>query len=218
VQSLILRSLIVLGKDAKQFFAETDSLPHVARAGDMLYVIGFLVGLILWGFAIVWFVVAVVMIATSGGFPFNMGWWGFIFPVGQLPLFLPKNRGAMLMNFASGVFTLLTITIGEELESRFFKVLSCVSDMLSHPDLALQRLLTPVSYGAGAHRSMRPNVAGCRCWDSAAVDHRQDVFRTLFRYGFVPEKKTWPKRGWVRGGKSSIKSRDVRCDTWLSQF
>ena len=26
-----------------------------------------------------------------------------------------------------GVFTLLTIAIGEELESRFFKVLSCVS-------------------------------------------------------------------------------------------
>jgi tellurite resistance protein TehA-like permease len=48
----------------------------------MFYVIGFLIGLILWGFAIVWFIVAVVMIATSGGFPFNMGWWGFIFPVG----------------------------------------------------------------------------------------------------------------------------------------
>jgi tellurite resistance protein TehA-like permease len=31
----------------------------------------------------VWFIVAVMMIATSGGFPFNMGWWGFIFPVGK---------------------------------------------------------------------------------------------------------------------------------------
>jgi tellurite resistance protein TehA-like permease len=47
----------------------------------MFYVVGFLIGLILWGFAIVWFIVAVV-IATSGGFLFNMGWWGFIFPVG----------------------------------------------------------------------------------------------------------------------------------------
>lgn len=42
-----------------------------------------MVGLILWGFALVWFVVALIMIATSGRFPFNMGWWGFIFPVGQ---------------------------------------------------------------------------------------------------------------------------------------
>ncbi|KAK5951412.1 hypothetical protein OHC33_007468 [Knufia fluminis] len=119
-------SLIVLGKDAKQFFSETNSLPHVTHAGEMLYVIGFVVGLILWGFAVVWFVVAVIMIATSGGFPFNMGWWGFIFPIGQLSLFLPKKLGAMLMTFASGVFTLLTMTIGEELESRFFKILSCV--------------------------------------------------------------------------------------------
>jgi len=37
----------------------------------------------MWGFSIVWFFVAVAMIATSGGFPFNMGWWGFIFPVGM---------------------------------------------------------------------------------------------------------------------------------------
>jgi Voltage-dependent anion channel len=49
----------------------------------VFYIAGFLVGIILWGFAIVWFIVAVIMIATSGGFPFNMGWWGFIFPVGQ---------------------------------------------------------------------------------------------------------------------------------------
>ena len=54
----------------------------VTGAGEIFYTVGFLVGLILWGFAIVWLVVAVAMIATSGGFPFNMGWWGFIFPVG----------------------------------------------------------------------------------------------------------------------------------------
>lgn len=92
MQSLIFHSLIVLGKDAKQFFPETNSLPHVAHAGDMLYVIGFVVGLILWGFAIAWFVVAVIMIATSGGFPFNMGWWGFIFPVGQFPFSVPRGE------------------------------------------------------------------------------------------------------------------------------
>lgn len=99
-------SIISLGKLAKRLFPSTHSLPHVAHAGDVFYIAGFLVGIILWGFAIVWFIVAVITIATSGGFPFNMGWWGFIFPV--------------------GVFTLLTMTIGEELESRFFKVTSCV--------------------------------------------------------------------------------------------
>ena len=78
----------MLGKNAMHIFSGRNSLPHVAYAGDMLYVVGFLMGLILWGFAIVWFVVAVVMIATSDGFPFNMSWWGFIFPVGQLSLSL----------------------------------------------------------------------------------------------------------------------------------
>jgi tellurite resistance protein TehA-like permease len=76
-------SIILLGKLAQRLFPATHSLSKVANAGDVFYVVGFLTGLILWGFAIVWFIVAVGMIATSGGFPFNMGWWGFIFPVGQ---------------------------------------------------------------------------------------------------------------------------------------
>ena len=72
-------------------FPATHALPHVTNipVGEVLYTVSVLLGLILWGFAIVWFFVAVMMIARSGGFPFNMGWWGFIFPVGEwLPLFL----------------------------------------------------------------------------------------------------------------------------------
>ena len=75
--------ILLLGKLAHSLFPVTHSLPKVAHAGDFFYVVGFLVSLILWGFSVVWFIVAVVMIATSGGFPFNMGRWGFIFPVGQ---------------------------------------------------------------------------------------------------------------------------------------
>lgn len=77
---------MVLGKLARNLFPVTHSLSKVKDAGDLFYAVGFLVGLILWGFSIVWFFVAVVMIATSGGFPFNMGWWGFIFPVGKSSL------------------------------------------------------------------------------------------------------------------------------------
>lgn len=78
--------MLSLGKLAKRLFIETHSLPHVqTHPGDIFYIVGVLLGLILWGFAIVWFVVSVMMIAVSGGFPFNMGWWGFIFPVGTAP-------------------------------------------------------------------------------------------------------------------------------------
>ena len=76
-------SIIVLGRLAKRIFPLTQTLPHVERAGDVFYIVGIIMGLILWGFAIVWFVVAVIMMAISGRFPFNMGWWGFIFPVGK---------------------------------------------------------------------------------------------------------------------------------------
>jgi tellurite resistance protein TehA-like permease len=86
---LTVLSIISLGKVAKQLFPVTHSLPHVAHAGDVFYIIGVAVGLILWGFAIVWFVVAVFMIVLARRFPFNMGWWGFIFPVGQYSLRSP---------------------------------------------------------------------------------------------------------------------------------
>jgi tellurite resistance protein TehA-like permease len=72
-----------LGKVAKELFPLVEAIPHVKTSpGDIFYIVGVLVGIILWGFAIVWFVVAVMMISLSGGFPFNMGWWGFIFPIG----------------------------------------------------------------------------------------------------------------------------------------
>jgi tellurite resistance protein TehA-like permease len=80
--------IIGLSKLAKHLFPLRDSIPHLVSnpkgglAGDILYTVSILLGLILWGFALVWFGVAMMMIATAGRFPFNMGWWGFIFPVG----------------------------------------------------------------------------------------------------------------------------------------
>jgi len=99
-------SLIALGKVARHNFPITGTIPKVANAGEIFYIIGLIAGIILWGFALIWFLIAIIMIATAFPFPFNMGWWGFVFPV--------------------GVFTLLTISIGEECEFKFFKILSCV--------------------------------------------------------------------------------------------
>ena len=73
---------IILGKLAKTLYVAEHAFPHVERPGDVFYVTGLLLGLVLWGFAIMWFAVAAAMIATSGTFPFNMGWWGFVFPIG----------------------------------------------------------------------------------------------------------------------------------------
>lgn len=96
-----------------------------------------MLGIILWGSAFIWFLVAAIMMGVSGKFPFSLGSWGFIFPVGELFallfLHIRKNLAYSYCCILIGVFTLLTILIGEELESRIFKVFSCVSENLSIP-------------------------------------------------------------------------------------
>jgi tellurite resistance protein TehA-like permease len=95
---------MMLGKVAKDVFPKTGTLHPLA--GDFLYIIGFAVALIFWGFGLVWFFFAVASISRSK-FPFNMGWWGFVFP--------------------TGVYVMSTITMGNELPSPFFKILGTVS-------------------------------------------------------------------------------------------
>lgn len=96
-------ALMQLGKVSMQIFPKTDTL--VQSAGLTLYVLGFIVALIMWGFGLVWLFFALASISRSK-FPFNMGWWGFTFPI--------------------GVFTVATTTFGKEIPSRFFNVLGTV--------------------------------------------------------------------------------------------
>ena len=92
-----------LGIQASKTFPVTNTLHPMA--GEILYVLGWTTAITLWGFGLVWLFFAVASISRSK-FPFNMGWWGFTFPI--------------------GVFTMSTITIGQELPSAFFRVLGTV--------------------------------------------------------------------------------------------
>ena len=103
-----------LGKVSLEIFPKTHTLEAAnGQAGEILYIIGWLTALIMWGFAIVWLFFAIASISSSK-FPFNIGWWGFTFPL--------------------GVFTVSTTTIGKELPSRFFDVLGTVRDIWSRLD------------------------------------------------------------------------------------
>lgn len=93
-----------LGSVAAKVFPKTETLHPMA--GEILYVLGWLVATVLWGFGLVWLFFAVASIARSR-FPFNMGWWGFTFPI--------------------GVFAMATISFAQELPSAFFKILGTVS-------------------------------------------------------------------------------------------
>jgi len=99
-----LPSILNLGIGARANFAETHVMPDVA--GDVLYTIGFFVALIMWGFGLVWLVFALASIHMSKPFHFNMGWWGFTFPI--------------------GVYSISTITLGVEMPSTFFRVFGTV--------------------------------------------------------------------------------------------
>ena len=66
-------AIMQLGKVAMEVFPKTGTLSGTdTRPGDILYVVGWLVALIMWGFAIVWLFFALASI-TRSKFPFNMG-------------------------------------------------------------------------------------------------------------------------------------------------
>lgn len=104
-------SILYLGSISIKLFDSTDTLPAARGiAGPILYVAGFMIAFLFWGFGLVWLILALGSIYKARPFPFNMGWWGFTFPL--------------------GVFAGSTIQIGEELPSMAFKVFGTVSIVL----------------------------------------------------------------------------------------
>merc|ERR1711977_304671 len=103
-------AIMQLGKVAMDIFPITHTLPlspneGSVNAGQFLYIIGWLTATVMWGFGLVWLFFAAASI-TRSRFPFNMGWWGFTFPL--------------------GVFATSTTQMAKELPSEFFKVLGTI--------------------------------------------------------------------------------------------
>src|ERR1700722_6519343 len=75
-------AIMQLGKVAMKLFPLTNTMATgKIDSGAMLYVLGWIVALIMWGYGTVWLFFAVASISRHR-FPFNMGWWGFTFPLG----------------------------------------------------------------------------------------------------------------------------------------
>jgi len=72
--------LLLLGQDAPTVFAAV-GMPDVGITAKGLGVIG---GAILWGYGIWWLLLALAVTIRylREGMPFNIGWWGFTFPLG----------------------------------------------------------------------------------------------------------------------------------------
>ena len=76
--------LLVLGGEAPAIFAANG----LAGVGDVAFGMGILGGIILWGYGAWWLALAVLKTIRylREGLPFNLGWWGFTFPLGVYAL------------------------------------------------------------------------------------------------------------------------------------
>jgi len=93
--------MLLIGSEAPAIFASHG----LTNIGQVAAGIGLIVGTLLWGLGLWWLLLAVLITAryAKEGIPFNLGWWGFIFPL--------------------GVYALTTLKLGAMLDLAFFDVL-----------------------------------------------------------------------------------------------
>lgn len=99
-------SITYLGMVSRRVFPETEFFSDIPVAGDIFFVVGIFIALIMWAFGLTWLCFALASIYKSRPFPFNMGWWGFTFPL--------------------GVMALSTMELGNIFPSLFFRVLGTI--------------------------------------------------------------------------------------------
>ena len=130
--------MLLLGGDAPAIFA-ANGLPTV---GEIAYGLGLIAGITLWGFGLWWMLIAVLITLRylRAGIPFNLGWWGFTFPL--------------------GVYALATLKLAAWLQLGFFTVMGHVLVVA----LAGLWLVVASRTLAGAWRGelfVSPCIAGC---------------------------------------------------------
>ncbi|OIW34242.1 hypothetical protein CONLIGDRAFT_566654 [Coniochaeta ligniaria NRRL 30616] len=102
-------AVMQLGQDSLKLFERNNYIPAAPAAGQILYMGGVMLALIMWGFGLVWLFFALASISRTK-FPFNLGWWGFTFPL--------------------GVYSVATTTLAKELPSLFFKGLGTALSLI----------------------------------------------------------------------------------------
>ncbi|QXH60458.1 TDT family transporter [Pseudomonas azerbaijanorientalis] len=131
--------MLVLGGDAPLIFA-ANGLPGV---GEIAAGLGLVSGITLWGFGLWWMLMALLITVRylRAGIPFNLGWWGFTFPL--------------------GVYSLATLKLASTLNLTFFSVSGCVLVAL----LAVMWLIVGKRTVLGAWRGelfVSPCIAGLK--------------------------------------------------------
>ena len=100
--------MLLLGGDGPAIFAANG----MSGVGEVAAGLGLIGGITLWGFGLWWMLMAVLITLRylRDGIPFNLGWWGFTFPL--------------------GVYSLATLKLASTLNLLFFSVFGSVLVML----------------------------------------------------------------------------------------
>jgi tellurite resistance protein TehA-like permease len=101
--------LLLLGGDGPAVFVVA-GLPCV---GDVAFGLGTIGGTILWGYGLWWLLLAILKTARyiRGGMPFNLGWWGFVFPLGVYALATLVLARATHLVFFAAVGSILVVCL-----------------------------------------------------------------------------------------------------------
>ncbi|RYY11235.1 MAG: C4-dicarboxylate ABC transporter [Alphaproteobacteria bacterium] len=101
--------MLVLGSDAPTIFAANG----LAAIGPVAQGIGVIGGLTLWGLGLWWLTLAFLITIRywRAGIPFNLGWWGYTFPLGVYTVATFRLGTALHLAFFGYVGTVLTATL-----------------------------------------------------------------------------------------------------------
>ncbi|WP_421548486.1 TDT family transporter [Pseudomonas sp. QD4] len=101
--------MLLLGSDAPAIFA-ANGLPGI---GEIAAGLGLVAGVTLWGFGLWWMLMAVLITRRylRAGIPFNLGWWGFTFPLGVYALATLKLASTLNLTFFSIFGSVLVLAL-----------------------------------------------------------------------------------------------------------
>ncbi|KAL7950073.1 voltage-dependent anion channel domain-containing protein [Trichoderma barbatum] len=107
-----------LGKVALKVIPKTEMF-HIAgvdptRGAEFLYFLGIFFGIVMWGFGLAWVCFALISLKITRKFPFNMGWWGFTFPLGVWATCanaLWQNLGSEFFKYATMIISLSVLLL-----------------------------------------------------------------------------------------------------------
>lgn len=101
--------MLIIGNDAPSIFATN----HLVSIGNIAQGIGFVAGILFWGYGLWWMLLAMLITVRyfREGIPFNLGWWGFTFPLGVFAVATLKLATLIDITFFKGFGALLVVIL-----------------------------------------------------------------------------------------------------------